>query len=106
VLATQVSIIQLHAAREAMLALTQSHGVADLVLQGPGRGVADAQVSLQGQRRKSGLGLADQIDGQEPNAQWQLGVLEQAAGGQRGLVPASLALEEPAGAVPDHPVIG
>jgi hypothetical protein len=106
VLATEVSVIELNEARQLVLALAPSHGVTDLVLQGPGGGVAHAELTLERQRGQAGLGLADQVDGQEPGAQRQLGVLEQAAGGQRRLVSAGLALEELAGAVAHDPVAG
>lgn len=44
------------------------------------------------QRGEVGLGRGQQVQGQQPGAQRQLGALEHRAGGQRGLVPAGAAL--------------
>jgi len=49
-----------------------------------------------------GLGLIDQVDGQEPVGQQQLGVSEQAASGLRRLVAAGAALEQPAHTMSHH----
>lgn len=106
VLATEVSIIDLHGARELVAGLACRHGVVDLVVQRPGGGVAHTELALQSQRGQPGLGLADEVDRQEPQTQRQLGVLHQAAGGQRGLVAAALALKEPARTMADDVVLG
>ena len=50
--------------------------------------------------------MADQVAGEEPGRQWQLRVLHQAARRQRGLVPATVALEELARTVTDDIVVG
>lgn len=105
-LATQVGVIELNRASKPVLSLAQRHGVVDLVLQGPGGGIAHAQRALERERGHPGLGLAEQIDRKKPDVQRQLGVLEQAGHGQRGLVAAALTLEEFAGTVPDNPVLG
>jgi hypothetical protein len=99
VLATQVGVIELDRARQPVLALAQRHGVVDLVLQRPSGGVAHAELALERQGRQPRLGLAEQVDHQEPCAQRQLGVLKQAAHGQRCLVTAGLALEQLTSAV-------
>ena len=106
VLAAQVGVVQLHAASEPVLPFALRHGIADLVLQRPSGGVAHAEVALEGQRGQAGLGLAEQVDRQEPGAQRQLGVLEQATHRERGLVAAGLALKQLARAVTDDPVLG
>ena len=103
-LATEVGVVDLHGPFEPMAALAPSHRAIDLLVQQPSGGVAHAELALERQRRQARLGLADQIDGQEPGGQRQLGVLHQAARGQRGLVPAGDALEQVAGAVADHVV--
>ena len=59
--------------------------------------LAHAQVTLERQGVDAGLGLADEVDGQEPGGQRQLGVLHQGAGGQRSLKAAAAALVELAG---------
>ena len=103
-LTTKVGIVDLNGTLEPMAALSGGHGPVDLVVQQPGGGVAHAELALERQRRKASLGLADQIDGQEPGRQRQLGVLHQAAGGQRGLVSAAIALEQAPRAVANHAV--
>jgi len=80
--------------------------VVDLVVPRPGGGVAHAELAFERQGRQPRLGLADQVDRQEPQPQRQLGVLHQAARGQRGLVAAALALEKPARTVADDVVLG
>lgn len=103
-LATEVGIIDLHGAFEPVAALACGHGTVDLVVQQPGGRVAHTDLALHRQRRQTRLGLADEIDGQEPCGQRQLGVLHQAAGCQRGLMPAAVALEQAPSTVADHVV--
>ncbi len=98
-LPTEVGVIQLHRTTEQSSGLLARHGAVDLVLQQPGGGIAHAQVSLEGQRRNSGLGLADEVDGQKPGGQRHLGVFHQGPRGQRGLKAAAAALVELAGAL-------
>lgn len=56
-------------------------------------GIAYAQVAFQGQRRHPGHGLAEEVQGQEPLEERELGVLEQNAGDERSLPAADFALE-------------
>ena len=70
----------------------------------PGGGIADPQVALQGQGREAGLGLADEVDGQEPHPQRELGALEEGSGDQRALVMAEVTLEGLAGSHAQHAV--
>ena len=72
-----------------MTLLPLGHRVHELVVQYPGRGVAHAELVVQ---RQAGLGLADQIDRQEPDRQRQLRVLKQAAHSQLSLVAEGAAL--------------
>ena len=65
----------------------------------PSGAVPCAQVAHERQRRQPGLVLADEVDGQEPDAQRQLGAVEHRASGQRRLMATFLALEQPARAV-------
>lgn len=104
-LAPEVGIIQLHGPAQQSLSLLGGHGVVDLVVQQPGRGVAHPQIPLERQRGDAGLGLADEVNGQEPGRQRQLGVLHQGACRQRGLMPARPALKQLAGAVTHHVVM-
>ena len=104
-LAAEVGIVKLHDAAELMGVVLRGHGAIDLLMQEPGGVVALTQLALQGQRRQPGLGLADEVDREEPGAQRQLGVLHQAARRQRSLMPAAIALEQLAAAVPDDIVL-
>lgn len=102
---TQVSIVQLHDAIQQSSRLLGGHGVVDFVLHQPGRGVADAQITLEGQSRDAGLGLAIEVGGQKPCRQRQLGVLHQGACRQRGLVSAFAALVQLAAAMTHYVVV-
>ena len=104
--ATEVGVVQLDRAVQAMSAFLLGDSAVDLFVQQPRRGVADTQVALERQRRQAGLGLADQVDGHEPCRQRQFGVLHQTARGQRGLVSASVALKQPAAILAEDAVIG
>ena len=84
-LATEVGVVDLNDALELVDVLARGHRAVDLVVQQPGSRVAHAKLALHRQRRQTRLGLADQVDGQEPGGQRQLGVFKEAAGGQRGL---------------------
>lgn len=106
VLATQVSVVELDGSVKFVLPLALGHDVVDLMLPGPGGGVAHAELALERQRRQSCLGLAGQTDSQKPGALWQLGMLKQAAHGERGLVEANQALKEFVSAAADHDVLG
>ena len=52
------------------------------------------------------LSEADQVDGEEPCRQRQLGVLHQTARSQRGLVSAAVALKQPACILAEDAVVG
>jgi hypothetical protein len=91
-LAAQVDVIELHRTRQAALRLPAAHGRHDLVMHQPSRGVAHADVALELERRQPGLGLADQVDPEEPTRQRQLRVVQQRAGGQSGLPMTGLTL--------------
>ena len=104
--ATQVGVVKLNRAVQAMSAVLLGHGAVDLLVQQPRRGVADTQVALERQRRQASFGLADQVDGKEPGRQRQFGVLHQTARGQRGLVSTAVALKQPACILAEHAVIG
>jgi hypothetical protein len=95
-LAAQVGIIDLHRTRQAALRLPAGHRRHDLVMHQPSRRVAHADVALEFERRQPGLGLADQVDPEEPTRQRQLRVVQQRAGGQRGLSMTSMTLVEAA----------
>jgi len=91
----QVGVIELDMAAEPLSGGTVGHRPHDLVMHQPSGGVAHADLALQGQRRESGLGLTDQVNGQEPGGQGPLGAGKQSAGRERALVAASVALVQP-----------
>ena len=91
-LPAQVGVIDLHEARELARRLTRSHRLHHLVLDAPRRLVVHAQMALQLQSRHVRLGRRQQMDGQQPGAQWQLGGFEDRSAEQGGLVPAAAAL--------------
>ena len=105
-LAAEVSVVELNHALQRGLAVTLAHGGHQLLVNQPGRAVRGTQMALERQGRQPGLGLADQIDRQEPSAKRQLGAVHQSASGQRGLVAAAPALEQLAGAVANDVVFG
>ena len=104
-LTPQVGIVKLDSAAQVMDCILLGHGPVDLVVQQPSRGVAHPDLPLECQGRQPGLGLTDEVGREEPGRQWQLGVLQQAAGGQRSLVPACVALEKLSGTMPNHIVV-
>lgn len=104
-LIAEVGVIELHGATELMCGVLGRHRPVDLLMQQPGRGIAHTKLALERQSRQTGLSLTDEVDGQEPGRQGQFGVPHEAAGGQRGLMPATIALQELARPVADHEVI-
>jgi len=76
-LATAVGIVELHNAAELMGAVRPGHGEVELWMHKPSVGVAHSHLVLEGQRRQPGLGLANNVDREEPDAQRQLRVLHQ-----------------------------
>src|SRR5664280_456316 len=90
---TEVSVIHLDITTQLVLSIPFDHRLHQLLLYQPSRGVAHAQLPFKIKCRQAGLGLADQINGQEPNAQRQVGALEQGACDQGCLQPAAFALE-------------
>jgi len=104
-LAAQVGIVDLHLTVEGVARLALHHRLHHLVVDEPGCRVAHPEVTLEGQRRQPGLGLADEVDRQEPGGQRQLGALHQGVGDQRGLVATGAALEQRM-VTPVHPRTG
>ena len=102
---TKVGVVELHIASQRLQRITLGHGRHQLVMHQPGGAVGCAQVPHESQRRQTGLVLADEVDGQEPGAQRQLGAVEHRASGQRRLMATTLALEQPARAVANNVVL-
>ena len=103
-LATKVGVVDLDGALEPMAGVARGHGAVDLVVQQPSGRVAHTELAFERQRRQTSLRLTDQINGQEPGGQWQLGVLHQTASSQRCLMPTAIALEQTPSAVTDNTV--
>jgi len=72
-LTAEISVVQLHGATQAVGAVLLGHGAVDSLMQQPRGGLADAQLALERQRGQPGLGLADEVDAQEPSRQRQFG---------------------------------
>ena len=87
-LATEVGVVDLHAPVEHARVLALAHDLHELVLHEPGALVANAQVTLELQRRDVVLGLGEQVHGQEPACQRQLGGFEDRAADGTALVAA------------------
>jgi hypothetical protein len=92
-LTAEVGVVDLDPAGERARLLAQEHHLHQLVLDEPGRGIRDAQVPLELQRRDVVLGLRHQVHRQEPLGQGELARLEDGAAEQAALVAASAALE-------------
>ena len=91
-LPTEVGIIDLHEAGQLAGRLARSHCLHDLVLDAPRGFVVHPEMALQLQRRHVGLGRSQQVDGQQPGAQRQLGRLEDRAAQQGRLMTTRTAL--------------
>src|SRR5206468_718798 len=91
-LATQVGVVDLHAPLEHARVLALAHDLHELVFHEPGALVANAQVTLELQRRVVVLGLGEQVHGQTPAGQRQFGRLEDRAANGAALVTARPAL--------------
>ncbi len=103
-LSTEVCVVQLHRAVQQVGGFPVNHGAVDLLVQQPRGGVAHAQIALENQRRQPRLGLADEMDGQEPGRQRKLGMLHQLGGNHRSLLPAADALKQFASTLADEVV--
>ena len=90
--AAQVGIIDLDAPGERLSLVTLVHDLQELVLELPGSVVTDPQLAGQLQRREATLALGQQVDGQEPSGQRQVGGMEEGAGGKRGLMMTAMTL--------------
>ena len=88
----EVGIIHLDLSLQQVDLLPIRHGPQDLVVEQPGRVVLHAQMAAELQRRDPSLGLADQIESQEPGCQRQLGGLHDRAGREGCLMAAGSAL--------------
>jgi hypothetical protein len=91
-LATQVGVIHLHPTFEHPVGLALAHDFGELVLDQPGRAIANTEQATQLQRRDIVLGLGEQLHGQKPHRQGQLAGSKDGAAEQAGLATAMTAL--------------
>ena len=103
-LAAEVGVVHLDLAAEEVACLALEHRLHELVLDQPSGGVADPQVAFERQGRQAGFHLADEIDGQVPHPQGQLGAPKDRPSDQGGLLSAAPALEDLARPDPQHVV--
>ena len=94
-LATDVGVVHLHVAIETLGAVALDHDLSELVFHRPGGRLRDAEPAPQLDAGDALLGLRDEIDRFEPEAQRQLAGGEYRPGLDRGLLAAGVALEQP-----------
>ncbi|EWS52458.1 hypothetical protein X551_04758 [Methylibium sp. T29] len=104
-LAAQVGVVNLHSALELAGVLAHAHDLHELVLDQPGGLVANAQVAHQLERGDVVLGLGQQVHGQEPARQPQLGGLEDRPADDAALVAARGALKVQPALAPKRAVL-
>src|SRR5215469_14899478 len=96
-LAADVSVVDLDpraSGAELVTTVALEHGLHQLVLKPPGSVGRDPKPPAQLDAGYSLLALAKQVHGAEPHPHRQLGALQNGAGDQRCLVPASPALKQ------------
>ena len=103
-LAAEVGVIDLDLYFKDIALLALSHRLHQLVLDQPGARIAHAELALQCQRREPRLGLADQVDRQEPHREGELGAVKDGAGDERTLMAAGVALIQLAATASHHAV--
>lgn len=89
-LAAEVRVIDLHVARQPMYSRAPGQTCRDLVMHQPRGRVPNANLALEVDCRQVGLGVADQVGGQEPSRQRQLVARGHRAGRHRPLVMAGV----------------
>jgi len=89
----QIGLIGLYGTLQRVEYFAFQHGLHELVMDAPGRGVADTELALQRQCGQPGFRLADQVNRQKPARQGQAGPLKKGSGNQRSLVATMTALK-------------
>ena len=95
-LAAHVGIVHLDPPGEDADLLPVEHDLHELVLHRPGGLVGHPDLPHQFQGRDGVFPLCEQVHGQEPGGQWQLGPVEDGPGREAGLPVAGMALVQPA----------
>lgn len=88
----EVGIIDLDLSPQNAGLIPFAHGLKDLVVQQPGCVVVEAQMAAELKRGDARFGLTNQVKGQKPSCQRQLGRLQDRAGCDRSLMTAGSAL--------------
>lgn len=96
-LPTEIGVVHLDAADQALLGVALHHDLLELVLDRPRRRLGDAEAAAEFQAGDALLALGQVIEGTKPAPQRKLGRGEDRSGGQRRLPPAGGALIERAG---------
>ena len=84
--------------QDGQVVFPAGHGLHELVFDPPGRAITDSQLAFERQDGKVVPRLADQVDGEEPGGQRELGDVKEGSGNQRDLLVAHPALERLPGA--------
>ena len=92
-LAAEVGVVDLDTAAEPAALLALAHDLHELVLDEPGRAIGHPQVAHEFERRDVVLGLREQVHGNKPARQRQLGGLEDRAADEARLMAAGTALQ-------------
>ncbi|TQN49643.1 hypothetical protein DLNHIDIE_03052 [Acidithiobacillus thiooxidans ATCC 19377] len=82
----QLSVISLYGTQQRIECFAFQHGLHQLMMDTPGRGVAHAELVTQRQSRHPSFRLADQVTGKKPKGQTQTRSLKKRSGNQRSLV--------------------
>ena len=100
-LPAQVGIIQQDVTAQRLPRIRLGHRLHHLVVQQPGAAVGHPELAHQGERRDACLGLADEVDGEEPGGERELGAVHQRARRGRGLMAAGGTLQQHSAATRD-----
>src|ERR1017187_1041395 len=101
-LTTKVSIVDLNLTIKDITRFSRHHCLHQLMVNEPCGRVAHSQMPHQCQRGQACLGLADQVDRQEPHRQREFRTLEYRTGDKRGLMSAGVALKDFVGATTQY----
>ena len=105
-LPAQIGVVDLDPPVEDTGILAQAHDFHEFVLHQPGALVAHAQVALEFEGRDVVLRLGEQVHGEKPARERQLGRLEDGAAQRAALIPAGGALPVAAPAAKEGAVLG
>jgi hypothetical protein len=90
--ASPTGVIQVDQTPQGGFILSLFHQLHQLVLHAPSRVVGNSELAIERQSREAVFRLGQQINGEKPHCQWQLGSLRQSATNERVLSVAAMAL--------------